>query len=320
MRDALESQVSRLGGEVVYLWKPSADIEPTLLYSTSIVGTEVSSRILVAQRRLQNRNLRLTADWRENPSTVMLGWYEPELGVHELMAEISLIEQYGLSLEDVRLFDCSESGVALVGAVWPIGGPLEGPDRAVTDQAIVRLDSEFNIASLDVLPIGFNGDPRHYEKNWTPWLGESRVTYSLSETHVTYDLGSLRATHGSGIRWEFGEPHGGTQWLSVGDTSVCIFHSSFVREPSTGLSTYVLGAARASNAAPYDILEITPEPLLIASTLNPRVVGSSEVLFASGIARKNGSLLVGIGVNDVASAIVSIPENSLFSLMSEKRL
>lgn len=320
MGESLEAQVSRLGGEVVYLWKPSADLEPTLLYSTSIVGTEVSGRILVAQRRLQNRNLRLTADWRENPSTVMLSWYEPERGVHEFITEISLLEQYGLSLEDVRLFDSSESGVALVGAVWPIGGPLEGPDRAVTDQAIVRLDSEFNIASLDVLPIGFNGNPRHYEKNWTPWLGESRVSYSLSETHVTYDLGSLRATHGSGIRWEFGEPHGGTQWLSVGDTSVCIFHSSFVRASSSGYRSYVLGAARASNFAPYDILEVTSEPLLIASTQNPRVVGSNEVLFASGIARKNGSFLVGIGVNDAASALVGIPEESLFSLMSENRL
>lgn len=320
MREGLESQVTRLGGEVTYLWRPGADFEPVLLYNTSIVGTEDSSRVLVAKRRLQNRNLRLTQDWRENPSTVMLSWYQPELGVEKFIAEVSLIDQYGLSLEDVRLFDYSESGVSLIGAIWPVGGPLDGPDRAVTDQAIVRLNAEFQIDSLNVLPIGFNGDSRHYEKNWTPWLGESRVTYSLSETHVTYDLESLGATYGRGICWEFGEPHGGTQWLTVGDTSVCIFHSSLVREPSTGLRTYALGAARASTFAPYNILEVTPKPLLVASLENPRVVGSSEVLFANGISQHQGAFLIGLGVNDAASAIVRIPEEALFGSMTRNRL
>ena len=310
-------QVAALGGDVRYLWVPRNAKEPVLYFSTSVYRPCGEDSLIVAQRRVQNRNGNLTVSWRENPSTLAISRLNLASGEQEFLAEVSLLEEFGLSLEDSRILDFRSGKLSILGTVWSFNEITSGPNRSVAHQAIVQLDEVWAVESVTLPSIGFNTDPRRYEKNWMPHLGSSRISYTLGPRHVVDDLLSGERHESRGIPWDFGEPHGGTQWLPVGGSLVGLFHSSTtVESEGTTSPLYFIGAARIAGNPPYEVLEVTSEPLLVASASNPAVPGSSDVLFASGIAQHENQFLIGLGVNDAASALITVPQRVIYERLA----
>lgn len=318
---SLESQALELGGHCEYLSEPSHCAPDVVLNNMSLMRT--NRGLIVAQRRLQNRNGEVTLDWRENPSTILLRLRANEATSWKTLSEITLLnDENPMSVEDARIVDIGDHGGTLLAAIWPFEPKSSGgPHRAVTSQAWIALDRDWKVKGIRIPAIGDNRSPTRYEKNWMPMIDIPFFSYSLNRTHCVYSLDGSERYVSPGLTWSFGEIHGGTQWVPEGGTRLGIFHSSLpiAADSWAGMphnqKYFVLGAVRAELDPPFRIVAYTPQPILWSSVRNPRVRNGSILLFANGLSVRGSNVEIAVGVNDAASAIVRLPLRSIESLL-----
>lgn len=314
---SLESQASSLGGKCEYLWSPGQPDPDVIVNNTGLA--RLGGHTIVAQRCLQNRNGTVTVNWRENPSTVIL---RSRAGIHgdwRTLGTISLLDaDPPLSIEDARIISFTERSKLLLAAVWHFNqASTTGPDRAVTSQAVIELDHDYTISSINFPNIGGNRLPGHYEKNWMPISDSDYFTYSLNGKHSVFKLNGRQRYQSTGIAWAYGDIHGGSQWVHHDSVLLGFFHSSISVKASeiNGLPTkgkyYFVGAVQANPQPPHNIIAFTPTPILWSSVRNPRVLNGPISLFVNGLATYGDWVEISMGVNDAASALVRFPYESL---------
>lgn len=268
---------------------------------------------MVAQRAIQNRNGKLTLDWRDNPSTIIISSLSDDGLSTTDEIELSLLELTGQSLEDVRLLTVAPNEISLIGAVWDYRNWVENGIRAVTSQAILTLDRSGQLKKIIYQNFGKNLSAKDYEKNWVPILDTSLMVYSLGPRLKIVDLQDNSIVESAGITWEYGEPHGGSQIIDAGPYKIGLFHSSMpierrsVGSLSIASRTYFVGAFVMDAANPHSLIAFSPEPLLTASLKDPMIDYSGPAILPQGLLFRDKRLLISFGVNDAASALATIP-------------
>lgn len=309
--ESLERQIVRLGGKLTYLSTPQSSGSRVLRHSTSIILD--GNQVLVAQRAIQNRNGKLTVDWRDNPSTIIISRLSRDGLSTTDEIELSLLELTGQSLEDVRLMTVAPDEISLIGAVWDYRNWVENGIRAVTSQAILTLNRSGHINKIVYPNFGMNFSAKEYEKNWVPILDSSLMVYSLGPTLKIFDLQDNSSVESPGITWDYGEPHGGSQIIDVGPYKIGLFHSSMpierrsVGSLSIASRTYFVGAFAMDTDNPHSLIAFSSEPLLTASLRDPMISNSTAVVLPHGLLFQDERLLISFGVNDAASALASLP-------------
>jgi hypothetical protein len=312
--DDIKSQIEKLGG-LVYLWSsPNTINDSTILCNTGIVKVN-RSQYLVAQRLIYNRNGKLTINWRENPSEIVLSYLNIDNFKLEFCNTISLLEEY--SIEDPRL-SISENGIELWVSRWKLKH-----DRATTDQIVILLDNDLSLENINCPQIGLNNKVG-YEKNWLPIIYTNYFVYKINETHQVYDRFKLKLFQTSGIKWEYGEIHGGTpcveiengQYLSIFQSSLPIEISEY-ESITVSKRYYFIGAYIFSKYPPFKILKYSKNPILYSSFKNSIILNSPCCLFPTGLTISGGSLILTLGINDCSSACAVIPLESLLDKLIE---
>lgn len=122
--------------------------------------------------------------------------------------------------------------------------------------------------------VSFEGEKEQRdEKNWTPfeYHGELHLIYSLTphriEKYLEGQSASMTAasSHNT-INWDWGTLRGGTQAYRIEDKYLSFFHSSknMITRHSKGknIQHYFMGAYTFSEEPPFEIKEISPEPIV----------------------------------------------------------
>jgi hypothetical protein len=236
------------------------------------------------------------------------------------LTEVDLLRHSGKSFEDARLISIQDDVVTLIGAIWQFGGKKSNMLPAVAHQAILQANFKGDVLSVRIPSFGYNTNPIRHEKNWMPILGTSKMVYTINPDHIIYDLESGASFHSPEINWSFGIPHGGSQVIDLSGRYLAIFHSSldtYLRKPASVsmriVRHYFLGAYQFSKSPPYKIISKTNYPILSASLNNPSVFNSPISLIAHGLAEMGDTLLISVGVNDAASALIQIPTKNILS-------
>ena len=310
---SLPIQIASLGGSCRYLWQ-TASANPNVLYNNTSLFRD-GSQLVVAQRRLMNLNGQVTVEWRDNPSSIVLVSKSHPAAQWSQLGTVNLLDQDpSLSVEDARIVNFTADSKIMLAAVWhfqPNAGAAK--TRAVTSQALIGLNSNYEVTHLTFPNIGDNLSETKYEKNWMPILGTNYFSYTLHDRHIVHNYMEFESYETLGINWAYGAIHGGSQWVRDGSTMLGIFHSSIAIDtswqgaiPHNG-KYFLIGAVRAESEPPFRLLAYTPSPLLWSSANNPRVRNGSILLFVNGLAIHEGDAELALGVNDAASAYVRIP-------------
>jgi len=193
-----------------------------------------------------------------------------------------------------------------------------------THQAFFLLDSDWNTLRRFDPAYG-----RNYEQPWTNdgheknWLwfrhdGLPHAVYATDPHVVVRFSGSLVpeaviATKKT-LPWDLHEPRGGTPPILVDGLYWSFFHSSLSAKPIK--RRYFMGAYAFKPTHPFEIVKMTPKPMLIASEedrTDPRV---PFVVFPGGSLFNYHTRVwtVFIGVNDIDCAWIKIPHSDVEKL------
>lgn len=190
-------------------------------------------------------------------------------------------------------------------------------------QGFARFDKSWNLASNIFPDYGKNpkntesnydseDDPlkSKWEKNWT-WFrhkGDWHVIYSFSPFKI-FKLGryiSEPAGREPKI-WKHGVVRGGTPPVFHAGLYWTFFHSSL---PWKGRQKrYYMGAYAFNDR--FEIVRMTPEPLLCGSERDSRMLGGPLVIFPGGAIMNHGTWFVVGGCNDEQSFWIEIPHLDL---------
>lgn len=169
-----------------------------------------------------------------------------------------------------------------------------------------------------------DGRPRN-EKNWL-WFyhdGRAHCVYMTQPHEVVRFWDGLSEpervykTDGVSDRWwRFGHPRGGTPPVRIGDEYWSFFHSStrWAESPTPGRNRYHMGAYAFEAKPPFKITRFSRYPILTGSPKDPWSPNQPLVIFPCGALLKDGTWLVSMGVNDMASAWIEIPHSDLEKL------
>jgi predicted GH43/DUF377 family glycosyl hydrolase len=224
--------------------------------------------------------------------------------------------------EDPRGFYHPRLGQTLIGCctfLWNGPGDWTG-----ALQAFGAFDNDWVCKKMDYPKIGGNPGKvekvvhKDYEKNWVWWLNEERLhlLYKANPwtVHVFQNRWSERTDYKiDGITWPYGEIRGGTSPVQVGDLFFTFHHSSL---PWRGrYRRYFAGAIGFETVPPYKPRLITSEPLLQGSQQDTWAQRKPLVVFPCGALNLNGKWLISMGVNDMKSAWLELPHESLLERM-----
>lgn len=159
-----------------------------------------------------------------------------------------------------------------------------------------------------------NVPKERYQKNWLFWMQDKRLhlLYKSDPWTVCQFGGGWpeQRTHvNEAAKWGWGEIRGGTSPILVGDRYYTFFHSSM---PWRGnYRRYYMGAITFSAEPPFEVLDVTKEPLLIGSQLDPWKMRKPLCCFPCGSVYENNKWFITMGINDLHSAWVEIGHESL---------
>jgi predicted GH43/DUF377 family glycosyl hydrolase len=224
--------------------------------------------------------------------------------------------------EDPRVFYHPRLGQTLIGActfLWNGPGDWTG-----ALQVFGAFDSEWACKKMDYPKIGGNPGKlekvahKDYEKNWVWWIHEEKLhlLYKANPwtVYVFENRWSERTDYKSdGITWPYGEIRGGTTPVQVGDLFFSFHHSSL---PWKGrYRRYYAGAIAFETVPPYKPKMITTEPLLQGSQNDVWAQRKPLVVFPCGALMLKDNWLISMGVNDLKSAWLELPHESLLERM-----
>lgn len=211
--------------------------------------------------------------------------------------------------EDPRVIEVGNDTFLSVANWFPMLAPQ------TVGQKISLLTETDEIASEWSPTFGRNGQNPLWntgmEKNWA-WFpdedeGALNFVYSINPHVVVSTKGTSIVNHWESAfetAWRHGDLRGGTNPVLIGDEYLAFFHSSLPWKtiPIYGLRRrYFMGAYTFSAKPPYQVLRITPEPLLIGSEHGPKIPGAPAVVFPCGLIKESDSTLyLTYGINDCA--------------------
>lgn len=224
------------------------------------------------------------------------------------------LEEDGQQFEDGRAFYVERLGQVGVSACtfkWHGQNSWTG-----AIQVLGFFDENWNCKILHYVPFETNATrlmniPRErYQKNWLFWIRDSRLHLIYkSDPWTVATFGDSwhdrKVYENEGAKWEYGEIRGGTPPILVGDRYYSFFHSSM---PWRGnYRRYHAGVVTFSAEPPYEVLEITQEPLLSGSQNDPWEMRKPPCIFPCGAVFNEGRFLITCGVNDLRAVWVEIP-------------
>lgn len=185
-------------------------------------------------------------------------------------------------------------------------------------QKILVFDNQFNHVS-NIHPVyGNNGNSIHtnnaVEKNWTYFVYKNRLmcVYKMfPHTVVEFDWdGNMVAEYKSFFPthkfWKFGECRGGSNPIYKDGYYHCFFHSSIHWE--TWKRRYFMGYYKFNSEPPFDIVEVSTEPILWGNTMDIREYPETSplVVFPCGAILNNEKFMVSFGLNDERTGVITI--------------
>lgn len=189
-------------------------------------------------------------------------------------------------------------------------------------QAVVEVDSGWGqVRRFD--PVYGNNGPAigtntGHEKNWVyfsqgdklkmVYQSSPMTVVELSDDFVKTDV----VIKDNKLKWPYGVIRGGTPPVLIDDLYWTFFHSSIVIDKPY-YRRYYMGAF-AFDPQTYEIVKITPKPLLAGSSHDKWNQGKPLVVFPCGSVFDRGEWIISMGVNDLSSAIIRIPHNDLLPL------
>jgi predicted GH43/DUF377 family glycosyl hydrolase len=224
--------------------------------------------------------------------------------------------------EDPRGFYHPRLGQTMIGCctfLWNGPGDWTG-----ALQAFGAFDNEWLCKKMDYPKIGGNPGKvekvahKDYEKNWIWWLHDERLHLLYKANPWTVHVFENRWSECTdykieGVTWPYGDIRGGTTPVQVGDLFFTFHHSSL---PWKGrYRRYYAGAIAFETVPPYRPKLITQEPLLIGSQNDTWAQRKPLVVFPCGALYLKDKWLISMGVNDLKSAWLELPHESLLERM-----
>lgn len=173
-----------------------------------------------------------------------------------------------------------------------------------------------NATSLQNIP------RERYQKNWLFWMRDDRLHLLYkSDPWTVAEFGGNwqeQRTHANeGAKWPHGEIRGGTPPVLIGDKYYTFFHSSTAWRGN--YRRYYVGAIAFSAQAPFEIVAMTKEPILIGSQKSKWEMRKPPCVFPCGAIYENDSWLITYGLNDLEAGWISIPHADILKrLMIEQ--
>lgn len=183
-------------------------------------------------------------------------------------------------------------------------------------QKILVFDDNFQHVKSIHPKYGFNGksilENTGKEKNWTFFVKQNRLfcIYSI-EPHIVVEFdwdGNVLAeyiTHSQICKnWKYGHCRGGTNPILKNNVMYTFFHSSVPW--GKGRRRYLMGYYKFNPEPPFNILEMSTEPILWGNEKDERILKESNppVVFPCGCINDNENLLISFGLNDEKTAIL----------------
>lgn len=112
--------------------------------------------------------------------------------------------------------------------------------------------------------------------------------------------------------WDWGEMRGGTQPISHKGLWLRFFHSSTRNNKSAWGWNYYLGALLMENTPPFQIVAVSKFPILAGTERYfPVTRWKPRVIFPAGAIKTENGFVVSVGLNDAATARVTLTEQDL---------
>jgi len=167
---------------------------------------------------------------------------------------------------------------------------------------------------------------RHnWQKNWAPfeWNNTLFFTYSISPHEIVQPIFSsgechpIYKTEGS-VNWTDGILRGGTPALEMDDHYLAFFHSGIVKKSSVSngmlMWHYYMGAYTFSNQPPFEILMMSPAPIM-ADNFYTYSSFHKRVVFPGGFVVDGDRVHVAYGKDDSEVWVVTINKKKLYESM-----
>ena len=224
------------------------------------------------------------------------------LACHKLELFHSHAANYGR--EDPRLFWFrGRLHVAFIGVVGP-------KEILYTNQLYARLNEDLQVEAIFVPQYPARN---YWEKNWQffEYQDELYASYSIAPHRVlrvrdnNAELVYSSPTRGE---WSGGELRGGSAPVLVDDEWWCFFHS---RVEVHGHRIYNTGVLTFENRPPFQILRLTPHPILAADPATKPPDQYASVVFAGGAALVGDTWIVSHGIHDRWTELHSFSRHEL---------
>ncbi|MBX7066916.1 MAG: hypothetical protein K1X28_06775 [Parachlamydiales bacterium] len=158
------------------------------------------------------------------------------------------------------------------------------------------------------------------EKNWTPFISESRVYLIYSDQPRvileldlnTGDCQEISRTE-YGDLWDFGQVRGGSPACLVDDLFVTFFHTRFFDGENR---IYIMGAYAFETQFPFSIRAVTPAPIGIPSYYQED--NSRKVVYPCGMIVEGDRIHVTWGRSDNGAYLTTFDKNKLMRILCPK--
>jgi predicted GH43/DUF377 family glycosyl hydrolase len=171
---------------------------------------------------------------------------------------------------------------------------------------------------------------RDRERNWGLFDAEGlRAVYTINPhvvMRVTQKGESLEAEPAwevaAALPWKtdsWGEPHGGSPPVRIGDCWFSFFHSSAPDSPGSDRRVYRVGFYGFAADPPHAIRYVTPEPIISGLDFPPPYSWFNEyaVAYPSGASFLDDTWIVSLGIHDRSLALLTIDHAAILERCEE---
>ena len=246
--------------------------------------------------------------------------------------EFRLTEPYGQHDQDPRLVE-ADGRLFMVHCNFLAEG-TDRPTRRVFYSEVHQIGDSFYVENPESIIEYPHANPLRWEKNWIPFEFEKKLllAYSITPHRILLPIrGEHRAEFfaesNAVIDWPWGVLRGGTQALLDGDEYISFFHSSInmpsVHSEGKVMQHYFMGAYTFSAKPPFEVLRVSPEPIVATNFYNAppyKTWKPLRVVFPCGLVIDGDTFLVSYGRQDFEMWIAKIDKQKLFkSLIPTKQ-
>ena len=206
-------------------------------------------------------------------------------------------------------------------ARWPTDTQSHKRDMYIAK--LVKRDGNWELETATKL--FHETDERLWQKNWIPFIWNQQML--LVYTTTPFEVVRPNLSHGDcrifsrtmpKIRWDFGEPRGGTPALPIDGKYLSFFHSSKPMMSKVAKKNYLqhfyMGAYLFDATPPFAISHITPFPILAKEFYTDSEV-DKRVVFPGGFVEAGPYFYVIYGKDDREIWIAAVDKKKLLASM-----